>query len=76
MIVVILCAGKGSRAREVTGNVPKSLYPVPFYPALGYILDFVKPLGAPIRIVVNPQDLFSFIEYVEEWHSDMPIAFV
>ena len=54
--VIILCAGKGSRAREVTGDTPKHLYPVPVIPSLGRILNLVSEITDDIRIVVNPEE--------------------
>ena len=64
MVVIILCAGKGTRAREVTGNIPKSLYPVPLLPALGHLLKYVESVRySEVRVVVNPADLEQFDLY-------------
>ena len=64
MVVIILCAGKGTRAREVTGNIPKSLYPLPRWTALGHLLNFVGKIDhKEVRIVINPADLEQFDRY-------------
>lgn len=64
MVVIILCAGKGTRAREVTGNSPKALYPLPRWTALGHVLNFVETIDhKEVRIVVNPADLAQFDRY-------------
>ena len=64
MIVIILCAGKGTRAREVTGNIPKSLYPLPRWAGLGHLLNFVETIDhKEVRVVVNPADLEQFDRY-------------
>ena len=64
MVVIILCAGKGTRAREVTGNIPKPLYPLPRWTALGHLLNFVEKIDhKEVRIVVNPADLEQFDRY-------------
>ena len=61
MVVIILCAGKGTRAREVTGNIPKPLYPLQRWTGLGHLLNFVETIDhKEVRIVVNPADLEQF----------------
>ena len=73
--VIILCAGKGSRAREVTGDTPKHLYPVPVIPSLGRILNLVSEITDDIRIVVNPEEKHLFRAYCDARHKDLPVNF-
>ena len=75
MKVIILCAGKGSRAREVTGDMPKHLYPVPVIPSLGRILNLVGEITDDIRIVVNPEEKHLFRAYCDARHKDLPVNF-
>lgn len=63
MIILILCAGKGIRATEVTGDTPKQLFPIPDRNALEYLLDYVEPLKGDVRVVVNPADRDKFARY-------------
>ena len=64
MVVIILCTGKGTRAREVTGNIPKSLYPLPRWTGIGHLLNFVEAINhKEVRIVVNPADMEHFSQY-------------
>ena len=64
MVVIILCAGKGKRAREVTGDTPKSLYPLARWTVLGHLLNYVEQIGhKAVRVVVNPADVEQFDRY-------------
>ena len=61
LTIIIPCAGRGVRAREVVGDIPKSLYPLRIFPSLGHILNYIEPIDAEVRVVVDPayRDLFS-----------------
>ena len=52
------------RARDVVGDTPKQLYPIPIYPSLGQIMNYIEPLNSDdVRIVVNPEHHEVFSQY-------------
>ena len=64
IIIIILCAGKGTRASEITGNTPKSLYPLSRWTALGHLLNYVEKIDhKEVRVVVNPANVEQFDRY-------------
>lgn len=64
MVVIILCTVKETRAREVTGNILKALYPLPQWTDLGHPLNFVETIDhKEVRVVINPADLEQFDRY-------------
>ena len=77
MKIIIACGGKNTRAKPVTGDVPKALYPIAGKPALGRILDWVTPMDfSTIHIVVAPETVSLFDRYLLDYYRNLDIELI
>jgi glucose-1-phosphate thymidylyltransferase len=70
MIIIIPCAGYGTRLQSVSGNVHKSLVEVGGVPLLSRIVDNLKNLN-PKKIIIITNDLFydQFQIWIKKYNS-------
>ncbi len=75
MQAVVLAAGKGTRLRPLTEDLPKGLVEVAGQPILTYCFDDLIDLGADELLVVVGYEKEQIISYYGDSYRDVPITY-
>jgi len=76
MKIVIPAAGKGTRLKELTQNVPKPLISVKGKPIISHIIDSIDNLDYSEIIIIIGHMGSQIKEYIEKTYPDKNIRFV
>ena len=75
MKAIILAAGKGTRMRPLTNQIPKPLIPICNLPTLIFVIDKILNTGIEsIGLVISPDDLDKFEEFIKKFNLQKKVS--